>query len=84
MARSTITKFIVDFNQSNCNSNSVVGYNGLDTTVNQNDTSLNLFLLTQINLPNSTGLFTENEEQRAGFYIDQCSYINKGIDIIKF
>ncbi len=74
LSRSTITNFVAN---SNCDRTSFLGYNGLDI-VNQNDSSLNLFLLTQANFPNSTGLTIENEEQRAGFYIDQCNYLIKG------
>lgn len=77
LSRSKITNFVANFNQSNCDRTSFIGYNGLDT-VNQNDSSLTLFLLTQANLPNSTSLTIENEEQRAGFYIDQCNYLSKG------
>jgi len=77
LSRSTITNFVANLNQSSCDRASFLGYNGLDT-VNQNDSNLNLFLLTQANLPNTTGLLIENEEQRAGFYIDQCNYLSKG------
>ncbi len=77
LSRSTITNFVANLNQSDCDRTSFLGYNGLDI-VNQNDSSLNLFLLTQGNLQNTTGLIIENEEQRAGFYIDQCNYLSQG------
>jgi len=77
LSRSTITNFVTNSKKSDCDRTSFLGYNGFDT-VTQNDSSLNLFLLTQANLPNSTSLTIENEEQRAGFYIDQCSYLIKG------
>lgn len=75
LSRSNVSGFTRGVTIKNCSRSQYVGYNGL---TNQTSSLLNVNVLSNANLTNALDTSESTEEQRAGYFLDQCSLVENG------